>query len=1102
MRTQATVLSWSNVYRRTAAIWGIGLLLWGSHLAYAQAHATINGTVTDSSGAVIAGAEISIRSLQTGQVTRLTTMTEGNYSVPFLPVGAYDITASHSGFSTETRTGVGLTADQVATVSFMLKVGELTSAVEVKSEATEIDTTTGAIGQVINERAVVELPLNGRNPAELVYTVPGAAAANTINGLALPGAGSGFPLGETAASVNGSRMGGVFYQLDGVVHMNNYFNTANPFPNPDATQEFRVTTNNFDAQYGFTSGAVVSIATKSGTNEWHGALFEFLRNNNLNSADFFTHQADPLKRNQFGGSIGGPIKHNKLFVFGNFQQTIQHAALSASGSVVPNNQQLSGDFSQVPVQLVDPSTGKPYPNNQIPTSQFDPLSQKLLQYLPRTDDPGGNVITTGQVEVDDSREFTIKGDYYISNNNRLSVRYFFDDYKNPGYNGGGNLALATRAATARAHNYSFNDTWTISPNLVNALNVGFNKNKSGVQPTLVDSGGKPISPSLLGANIVSPPGTPPTIGLIAAGNTWITAIPVVQDRHNWVINDTISLNTGRHQIMAGVNILSQYSLENATWGADALMWFDGSVTGNAVADFLLGDLASFEQSGGEYNRLHGLQFASFAQDSIKLKPNLTVNVGVRWEPQVAPRYEQDKLAAFFPGHQSTRFTNAPVGLVYAGDPGVAKGGWNSDWPAIVPRISVAWQPKALPSTSIRAAIGMFILPYDYSFYNHMGPNAPFAPTYDINYTSVKPCIVKFADPWACFAPTGFKSPFPPFAGPNFHPPTDAAITTPVSVQAAFTPNFKPARSQSWNLSIEHEFNKDYLIRVAYIGRESYHLPVPMEQNPGIFAANGQRTIYPNFGSVLGYTSGGTQSYNALQISVDKHFSHGLQFSSNYTWSKNLDVSSVATLSNVGSISNPFSLGANRGYSDLSVPQIWNNTWVYQSPSLKNLGRVGDFLLGNWEVAGSWILHSGTPFTVMGSNGSNNSLAQIGQDHADYVSGQPLNQRQGSKNDWLNEYFNTAAFVTNAAGTFGTSGRNWLTSPGYNNVDAQFSKNFPFRERYRVQFRWEIFNLANRTFFSAPDSTVGDTNFGKITSDRNNNVDVHARLMQVALKLYF
>lgn len=1072
-----------------------------SWTAYAQATGTINGTVSDPSGAVIAGAEVSIKSLQTGQITHVIARTEGNYTVPFLPVGTYDITAAHPGFSPETRKGVVLTADQIATVSFTLKLGEVSSAVEVNAEALEINTTNGALGETINETAVVELPLNGRNPAELVYTVPGAASANTISGIAIPGAGSGFPLGETAASVNGSRMGGVFYQLDGVVHMNNYFQTANPFPNADATQEFRVTTNNFDAQYGFTSGAVVSIATKSGTNQWHGVAFEFLRNNKLNAADFFTHQADPLKRNQFGGSLGGPIKHNKLFIFGNFQQTVQHAALSGSGMVVPNNNQLNGDFSQIPVQLKDPVTGLPYPNNQIPTSQFDPFTQKLLQYIPRTSDSGGNVITTGRVAIDDSREFTLKGDYYFTQNNRLSVRFFFDDYNDPGYNGGGDLALASRAATARAYNYSFNDTWTIRPNLINDINVGYNQNNSGVNPTLVDSSGKPISPSTLGANIASPTTTPATIGNISTNGFGISAIPVVQQRHNWVINDTVSIATGRHQIMAGVNMLSQYSFEDATWGADALMWFDGTVTGSDVAAFMLGDLSFFQQSGGEYNRLHGFQFASFAQDSIKLKPNLTINVGLRWEPQVAPRYEQDKLAAFFPGHQSTRFTNAPPGLVYGGDPGVPKGGWNSDWKAFEPRVSIAWQPKGMPNTSIRAALGLFVLPYDYSFYNHMGPNAPFAPTYDIQYSEVKPCIVKIDNPWQCYAPTGFKSPFPPFAGPDFKPPQNVAITTPVAMQAAFTPNFKPARSQSWNFSVEHAFYQNYLVRAAYIGRESYHLPVPMEQNPGIYAAGGARTTYTLFDSVLGYTSGGTQSYNALQISVEKHFAHGLQFSSNYTWSKNLDTSSVGTLSNVGSVTNPFNLRANRGISDLSVPQIWNSTFVYETPALAQLGKLGSSVLGNWEISGIWSMHSGTPFTVLGGSGNNNSLSQVGSDHADYVGGS-LSVHQGSKNNWLSQYFNTSAFVTNAPGTFGNSARNLMFSPGYNNINAQFSKNFPFKDRYRIQFRWEMFNLANRTYFSAPDATVGDANFGRILSDRNNALDVTPRLMQAALKFYF
>jgi len=1084
-------VSWLNL------LWVAMALGCAAGAVYAQAgHATINGTITDASGAVIAGAEISIRSVETGQTTKVNAATGGNYSVPFLPVGTYEITATHPGFSPETRTGVTITADQVATISFTLKVGALSAAVEVKAESVEINTTTGAIGEVINEKSVAELPLNGRNPAELVFTVPGAVNGATISGIALPGVGSGFPLSETGASVNGSRMGQVFYELDGVSHMDNYFQTANPFPNPDATQEFRVITNNFDAQYGFSGGAVVSIATKSGSNNWHGDLFEFLRNNDLNSADFFTHQADPLKRNQFGGSLGGPIKHNKLFIFGNFQQTIQHESLSGSSTSVPNNKMLTGDFSNVSLPLHDPS-GNPYPGNQIPVSQFDPITTKLLAGLPRTDDPNGNIITIGQNEIDNTREFTVRGDYYFSENNRLSARYFYDNFDRPAFSGNGDYAISQRGGLARSDNVSANETWTVRPNLVNNVQIGYNRINSSAVPGLVDTNGKPISPSILGADIPSP--ATPTIGLIGVNpGFWISAVPVVQQRHNWVANDTLSLNTSKHQITAGVNVFTQYSFENATWGADALMNFNGAVTGNSFADFLLGDLSTFEQSGGEYNKLHGVNIASFVQDSIKLKPNLTINVGVRWEPQVAPRYEQDKLAFFWPGHQSTLFSNAPPGLVYAGDAGVPKGGWNSDWKAFSPRLSVAWEP--IKNTSIRSAFGMFVMPYDFSFYNHMGPNAPFSPDFNFNNTQV-PCVLKIDNPYACYAPTGDKAPFPPFAGPNFHPPANSPIAVPVGMPATFSPNFKMGRTQQWNFSIEHALHNDFIVRVAYLGMEAYHVPVPMDLNPGVFSAGGARTTYSNFSEVLAYTSGGTQSYNALQISVNKNFSHGLQFTSNYTWSKNIDANSAATLSNVGGVADPFNLRANRGISDLNTPQIWNNTWVYQSPSQKGLGKVGDFFLGSWEMSGIWTLHSGIPFTVFGGEGQNNSLSQQNQDHADYIGGS-LNVHQGSKANWLNQYFNTAAFTDNAAGTFGNVARNLLTGPGWDNVDVQFSKNFPFRERYRVQFRWELFNAFNRTYFAPPDANFGDLNFGRITSEYNGNPNIRPRLMQAALKFVF
>ncbi len=868
---------------------------------------------------------------------------------------------------------------------------------------------------------------------------------------------------------------------------------ANPFPNPDATQEFRVLTNNFDAQYGFTAGAVVSIATRSGSNSWHGEAFEFLRNNVFNASDFFTHQVDPLKRNQFGGSIGGPIKHDKLFIFGNYQETIEHQTIIAGGTSVPSNAMLNGDFSAAPVQLHDPH-GIPYPNNQIPVSQFSPISLKVEQGLPKTNDPNGNVILNNRVQINDANEFTTRADYYLTDKQHLGVRYFFNNFDRPAFNGGGDYLDSDRSALARSNNGALQYTWSIRPNVVNDFLFGYNRLNSTTTPGLAQADGKPLSPETLGANIPQPD---QTISQLGVNNGFsISQTPVIQQRHNWIINDSVSINKGQHSIMIGANVFTEYSLEYAGWGADPQMNFSGQVTGNSFADFLLGDMSSFNQSGGEYNRLHAIEFASFAQDSIKLKPNLTINIGVRWEPQTAPKYIQNKLPFFSPGEQSIRYPNAPTGLVYAGDPGVPQGGWNTDWKAIEPRLSIAWQPRALPNTSIRAAFGIMVQPYDFSMYNHMGTTAPFSPDFNLAYNQVYPCILNIIDPYACYAPTGFKPPFPPFSGPSFLPASSTNFVVPVSIGATFTPGFKMPRDQTWNFSIEHTI-RDFLFRVAYVGYEMYHLPVQMQLSPALFATGGATNLYPNFSNIQAYESWNTQSYNSFQLTGEKRFSHGLQFISNFSYAKNLDSSSIATTANVGPVGDPYDLRWNRGVSDLSIPFIWNNTFVYQTPGLRGLGVIGSGVLGNWEVSGVWTWHSGQPFSISGPNGSNNSEANIGGDRADYVPGQPLNVQQGPKSHWLTEYFNTAAFTANAPGTFGNSPRNLLRVPQFNNVDLAMMKNFPFREHYRLQFRWEMFNAFNRTWFGQPDSTVGDLNFGMITSDWNT-----PRVMQGALKLYF
>ena len=381
--------------------------------------------------------------------------------------------------------------------------------------------------------------------------------------------------------------------------MNNYFNTADPFPNPDATQEFRVITNNFDAQYGGTSGAIVSIATRSGTNQWHGTLFEFLRNNVLNAKEYFTQQADPLKRNQFGGSIGGPIIKDKLFIFGNVQITRENVSASSSGTTVPNTSQLAGDFSDicntgftagicndrdssgnVEDQLYkswnDHTPANAYLNNFIDPSTFSTFATTFEQGLPQPDgpsDPEGLVNVLGITQNNNAYEYTIRADYNISNSQTLSVRYFDYHFFRPTFTGAGNYLAGggnARSNLANVLNAEVSHIWTIRPNLVNSLRLGFDTNDTAAKTGITAVGGGPVNFQSLGVNLNE---ISDFIGLVSTNGFSVSGIPVVQGRHNWTLDDTVSWVKGRHTVMAGFNVYTQYSLDQATWEGDPLVDF-------------------------------------------------------------------------------------------------------------------------------------------------------------------------------------------------------------------------------------------------------------------------------------------------------------------------------------------------------------------------------------------------------------------------------------------------------------------------------------------------------------------------------------------------
>ncbi len=1102
---------------------------------YAQVsgYATINGTVTDPTGAVVSDANVTITNTNTGAKRDTVTGTSGEYAEPYLPPGHYSVTVSHPGFRTTTQPGITLTTGQVAGVNIVLAVGEVNQSVEVSSSQVMLETTSAALGEVVNNTSIEELPVNTRDPAAFANLAPGGVdGTQRTSAITISGNGSGMP-GEAGTSIDASRMGGVYYQLDGIYNMDNYLASGNPFPNTDATQEFRVITNNFSAEYGGGSTAVVSVVTKSGTNEWHGDAYEFDRNQFFNAPDWFSKVKDGYSRNIFGGSQGGPIQRDKHFIFGNIQITKSNQQNNGSSTYVPTEAMINnGDFSgAVPppygsgcpnasttpgggTQLHD-WNGTPFPCNVIPnwsSSKVDTVAQAIEAHIPQTTNPTGLIYTSGAPTKATTTEFTIKYDWNLGSKDHVMGRVFYDNYNQPIIANDANWIAITDSWIARNQNYAANWTHTFSPTLINSFSFGYDRLNSatlaGIPESWQQLGAYGITTPDPNAEILEPWGS--------TGFGW-GDIDVAQKRHDFDIADQVSWSKGKNLVVAGVNVMTEYSLEQSAWLANPLVNINGAVTGAFFSDFLLGDVGNFEQGGGEYNDYSEPEPSAFAEDTIKLKPNLTLDLGVRWEPwnAMAP-IPAGREADWWPCHQSTVYPNAPEGLVYPGDPGVPCCGYSSELDRVSPRIGLTWQPKFLPNTSIRAAGGRFILPYYTTYYNHVGGTvAPFSPTYDLTPQSIPGVRIPIENPWSVFAGTGYTTPFPTPASFAYKtgamPPKSATFDLPLSLSAIFGQNFKLGWYQNWNLSIQHQFSGNLLVTAAYVGSEGYDIAQGADVNPGIYTTSsaacggsppcGPRTTYPSFQNVNVYEPWGTASYEGLQLAAEKRMSHGFQFSTNWAWSKSLDLQSESDLSTGPILRDALHPRIDRGISNLNVPYVWNSTGVWDLPAVRGHGPLAAGALGNWELAAIYTMQAGVPFSVNGgANGNDNSYDQDGNDLADEVPGKPLNVHQGSESQWLHEYFNTAAFVPNAPGTRGNSARNVMRGPARDDLDVAFLKNFPFNhEQYRFQFRWEMYNAANHPWFGTPDNNPTDTTYGQITGPQ---VAFAGRVMQFALKFYW
>ncbi|MCZ2154589.1 MAG: carboxypeptidase regulatory-like domain-containing protein [Bryobacterales bacterium] len=1060
-------------------VFGVALLLVGIPLNAQFTTASLGGTVSDSAGAVIPDAKVIARNTDTGFTQTFDTDAAGAYLFSRLPVGKYELRVEKDGFTTYVQAGITLTVNQTATQNVVLQVGQITESVNVEANTELVVTQTATAGQLINQQRIVDLPLNGRGAQSLVFL-----AAGTVN---LSGRycgvnchGGVYP-GSQVAGVNGVGSAQVSYQLDGVGHNDTYISMNLPFPNPDSLQEFNLQADNFTAEYGNAGGGIVNIVTKSGTNELHGSAFEFIRNGALNARNFFAPKQDTLKRNQFGGTIGGPIVKDKLFFFGTYQGTIVRSAPEGRISFVPTAAQRSGDLSSVTKQLVDPVSLAPLPGNQIPTSRLSPVAQYFLKNIPLPNGDNGQLTYAGTPTRQKENQFMIKTDYNLTKH-QLSGRYFFADFSQPAVIPTDNLLAAAGSGNrVRVQNVSINHTYAPSATLLFNSTFGMARQRGGSLSSA------PFSFPDAGVKIAAP--NPPELAMSVSGLFGIsTNHPGDFDRSDFNFREVVTKQARAHELHMGGEAIRVTNHIINTYQMAGNFSFSGQLSGAAVGDFLMGRASSFSQGGGEFKDLKGTIWSAFIQDNWRATQNLTLNLGLRWDPYFPYWDRQGRVVCFQPGAKSKRYPNAPAGMLYGGsnhDSGCPVGGSNPSVGNFAPRFGFAYRLTRDGKTSVRGGIGSFYTPPQTSIYNPFANIAPFAPTFSFSG-------VDFTDP---FGSVGMANPFPEQYGPTVRGP-DATFSLPTMLRTVFPKDFDIPQLWQWNLMVERQFFTDWVVRVGYHGNKGTHLygsgsGPSREINPAIYVpgastvSNTQsRRFYKDYSNIGLAESGNNSNYNSLQINVEKRFGNGLSILTNYTWAKRLD--------DVG-WTNPFNRRFDYGISNDDVAHAFHFANTYMLPQLKRGGFAGGILNG-WSLNSIITWQGGFPINIV--SGVDNAFTGTGSQRADFLGGNASLDSGRSHGELITRWFDTSKFTPNAVGTFGNTGRNVLRGPRMFNTDFSVMKDTRMTERATIQFRAEMFNLFNNVNFGGPNTNQSNSNFGRITSAGD------PRILQFGLKILF
>jgi hypothetical protein len=1026
------------------------------------------------------------------------------------------------GFRAYIQSGIVLQVNSNPVVNPILEVGQVTEQVQVEANAAQVETRSAGIGQVVETQRILDLPLNGRQVTDLISLSGASVQVTTFTGNST----SGFtPTTGVKISVGGGQDFGVQYSLDGAEHNNPIDGTSMPLPFPDALQEFRFSTSTQDASNGMHSGAAVSAVLKSGTNAFHGDLFEFVRNNAFNARDFFASTRDNLKRNQFGGTIGGPIQKGKMFFFAGYQETTTRQSSQGTLEFVPTAQMLAGDFTT----FMSPACNNgrqlaplraPFVNNRLDPSLFSPAAVKIAARLPKALDDCGRFLT-GPIVHENDYQAPVRIDYQATPKQSLFARYMLT------WNRAATpytlrpsdvLTTNTVGANDRMQSLALGQTYLFGSNVVNSARLVGHRLLGNKPATIM------FGPQDVGINMYTY--TPHYLDLSASGAFNFGYAAYYQDSLVAITqvggSDDLSIVKGPQQIALGVSYLfASHDFRDPTFGV-GLMTTNGSVTGTGMTDFFMGNLNALRQANPISMNLNQNFFGTYAQSTWKVTKKLTLTYGLRWEPFFPMSFKHGdvynfSLAKFYAGQKSTVVPTAPPGFTYPGDPGFqGKSGLDTKWGTFDPRVGLAWDPVGDGKTAIRIGAGMA--------HDFVGQNM------HVNTSSVQPFNITVVqsginldNPYAAF-PGG--DPFPYVYNKNAPQPFSR-----YGSYLPIPPDLKTQRQYSWNVGIQRQVTPDLFVSGSYIGTHIIHLWALKELNPAQFIPgncvagqygltapgpcstlaneNFRRILNlanpsANLGYLTAFDDGGTQGYNGMLLDMRWRHGQNLTLNANYTWSHCIGLLAEASTYNPGqnyihqSYQNNGPDNRNLDIANCSFDrrQIFNATMLTTTPRFAN--NALRMIASDWFFSTIYQQRSGAPLTITtGADTALNGFTSNGSSsqRPNQVLGNPYANRSS-----LTNYLNPAAFALPASGSYGNMGASNILGPGFWEWDEAVSRQFRVREGQTLEFRAEAFNVTNSLRPGNPGVNFGAANtFGRITSDA---AGAAPRIMQFALKYVF